>query len=121
MIDSLTDRAAELRDHPVGRALHGRAHGLSRFGSVGGIDTMQRLPTCRQIMKRTTILWTDEVDLRFRHEAKRRGVTISHVTREAIVGHLGGSGGSCWQPEPGAADRSDVSERIEEILREELG
>jgi predicted DNA-binding protein len=73
-------------------------------------------------MKRTTIKLPDEVDVRLRLEAKRRGMTISELTRQAIETHLGG------RPErrllaagAGRSGRSDVAERIEEILHEELG
>ncbi|MGH3659026.1 MAG: CopG family transcriptional regulator, partial [Micromonosporaceae bacterium] len=41
-------------------------------------------------MKRTTVKLPDEVDARLRHEAARRGMTISELTREAIEIHLGG-------------------------------
>jgi Ribbon-helix-helix protein, copG family len=73
-------------------------------------------------MKRTTVKIPDELDLRLRLEAKRRGLTISELTREAIETHLGDrrprrlvAAGS------GRSGRADVSERIEEILREEWG
>ncbi len=64
----------------------------------------------------------DELDARLRHEAKRRGMTLSELTREAIETHLGvqtrrrlaGAG-------VGRSGRSDISERIEEILRSEAG
>ena len=32
----------------------------------------------------------DELDAKLRHEAKRRGMTISELTREALDSHLGG-------------------------------
>lgn len=63
----------------------------------------------------------DELDARLRHEAKRRGMTVSELTREAIETHLGvtprrrhlaGAGA-------GRSGRSDISERIEELLWEE--
>ncbi len=41
-------------------------------------------------MKRTTVKLPDEIDARLRHEAERRGITISELTREAIEQHLGG-------------------------------
>jgi predicted transcriptional regulator len=73
-------------------------------------------------MKRTTVKIPDDLDAKLRHEAARRGVTISEVTREALEAYLrpngrrrllaAGAGDSGW---------SDVSERIEEILREEWG
>ena len=61
----------------------------------------------------------DELDTRLRHEAARRGMTISELTREAIQAHLGGrrqflSAGA------GRSGRTDVSERIEEILAAEV-
>jgi len=71
-------------------------------------------------MKRTTIKLPDELDLRLRHEARRRGTTISDVTREAITAHLGGGPRRLLAAAAGRSGRRDVSERIEEILREEL-
>jgi len=74
-------------------------------------------------MQRTTVKLPDELDARLRHEAERRGVTVSTLTREAIEAHLGG-------PRPrrrllaagsGASGHDDISERIEEILRAEVG
>jgi predicted DNA-binding protein len=71
-------------------------------------------------MKRTTIKLPDELDLRLRHEASRRGTTISELTREAITEHLGGAKRHLLAGAAGHSGRHDVSERIEEILREEL-
>ena len=71
-------------------------------------------------MKRTTIKLPDEIDVRLRLEATQRGMTISELTREAIETHLG------QRPErrllaagAGRSGQTNVSERIEEILREE--
>lgn len=74
--------------------------------------------------KRTTIKIDESVDARMRHEAARRGMTVSEWTREAIVAHLPGA-----QPgddttvrrvfrSAGAGDsgRRDISERMEELL-----
>jgi predicted transcriptional regulator len=72
-------------------------------------------------MRRTTILLPDDVDVRLRQEAQRRGTTISEVTREAIVQHLGGPGRRLRAAGAGRSGRSDISERIEELLRAELG
>lgn len=75
-------------------------------------------------MKRTTVKIPDELDRRLRHEAERRGTTISELTREALQTYLGA------EPRPrrklaGAGEfssgRSDISVRIEEILAEEWG
>lgn len=73
-------------------------------------------------MRRTTVKIPDELDERLRHEATRRGITISALTREALAAHLGVEevrrlGASA----AGRSGRADVSERIEEILRGELG
>ncbi len=74
-------------------------------------------------MHRTTVKLPDELDARLRHEAQRRGTTVSELTREAIEAHLGG-------PRPrrkllaaatGASGHDDISERIEEILANEVG
>ena len=69
-------------------------------------------------MNRTTIKLSEDLDARLRHEAQRRGTTISEITREAIEAHLGGrvhrrrlrAAGA------GASGGADISERIEEIL-----
>ena len=71
-------------------------------------------------MKRTTIKLPDELDLRLRHEARRRGTTISELTREAITEHLGGTRRRLLAAAAGHSGRRDVSERIEEILSQEL-
>jgi predicted transcriptional regulator len=39
-------------------------------------------------MKRTTIMLPDEVDTRLRYEARRRGVPLAELAREAIVRYL---------------------------------
>ncbi len=70
-------------------------------------------------MKRTTVKLPDDLDQRLRHEARRRGTTISELTREAISEHLGGSKRHLMAAAAGRSGRHDVSERIEEILREE--
>ncbi|GGY38950.1 CopG family transcriptional regulator [Streptomyces tanashiensis] len=74
-------------------------------------------------MKRTTIKIDESLDARMRHEAARRGMTVSEWTREAIAAHLPGdeqgdapvrrrfhSTGS------GASGRSDIAERMGELL-----
>ena len=71
-------------------------------------------------MKRTTVKIPDELDVRLRQEARRRGITISEVTRQALEAHLGTD-----RPFLAAATgsfrsgRSDLSERVEEILTAE--
>ena len=74
-------------------------------------------------MKRTTVKIPDELDRRLRHEAARRGMTISELTREAIERHLGADGSGrrrLGAAAAGRSGRSDVSERIEEILASEV-
>jgi len=73
-------------------------------------------------MKRTTVKLPDALDAWLRHEAQRRGTTISEITREAIEAHLGG--GERRQlnaAKAGRSGRSNISQRIEEILRQEVG
>jgi hypothetical protein len=73
-------------------------------------------------VKRTTVKLPDELDVRLRLEARRRGLTISELTREAIEAHLDDGGRRrLLAAGAGRSGRSDVSERIEEILAEEWG
>ena len=75
-------------------------------------------------MKRTTVRLPDDLDARLRHEAERRHITVSELTREAIESHLGAPPSGRRRMLGAAAGRSgshDVSERIEEILRDEVG
>ena len=69
-------------------------------------------------MKRTTVKLPDDVDAKLRHEASRRGMTVSELTREAIETHLG-HGRRLRAAGVGHSGRDDVSERIEEILADE--
>lgn len=73
-------------------------------------------------MQRTTVKLPDELDARLRHEAQRRGVTVSALTREAIEAHLGVPTGrrQLMVSGAGASGRSDISERIEKILASEV-
>jgi predicted transcriptional regulator len=68
-------------------------------------------------MKRTTVKLPDDLDARLRHEADRRGVTLSELTREAIESHLGHRGRRrLLAAGAGRSGRGDVAARIEEIL-----
>jgi predicted transcriptional regulator len=72
-------------------------------------------------MQRTTVKLPDELDARLRHEAERQGRTVSELTREAIENLLGAKTGRrrLLAAGAGASGRSDISERIEEILASE--
>jgi hypothetical protein len=70
-------------------------------------------------MRRTTVKLPDDLDARLRHEAERRGIAVSELTREAIETHLVGQPGRRLGT-PGRSGRSDISQRIEEILRSEF-
>lgn len=74
-------------------------------------------------MQRTTVKLPDDLDARLRHEAERRGITVSQLTREAIEAHLGSPGArrTFLAAGAGASGRSDISERIDDILRSEAG
>jgi predicted transcriptional regulator len=71
-------------------------------------------------MRRTTVKLPDDLDARLRHEAQRRGVTIAEITRAALEEHLGvGRRRRLGATASGRSGRSDVSERIEEIISRE--
>jgi len=70
-------------------------------------------------MKRTTIMLPDDVEERLRREARRRGVPLAQVVREAVERHLPA-------PEPGRrlsffafgeGGPADASERVDEYVR----
>lgn len=73
-------------------------------------------------MKRTSVKIPDALDARLRHEAALRGVTIAEINREALEAYLGCPGGRRTLGAAGAgrSGRSDISERVEEILAAEV-
>lgn len=73
-------------------------------------------------MRRTTLKIPDALDARLRHEAQRRGVTISEVSREALEAYLVEPTGQrrLAAAAAGRSGSTDVSERIEEILAAEV-
>jgi predicted transcriptional regulator len=86
-------------------------------------DASKWVVVCWHTMKRTTVKLPDELDARLRHEAQRRGTTVSELTREAIEALLGGGGKGRRRLLAAGAGRSglsDVSEQIEQILRSEV-
>jgi hypothetical protein len=101
------------RDHRSGVGIH-RTNCRRRSAAVQGT-----LP----YLKRTTVKIPDSLDARLRHEARRRNLTISEVSREALEAYLGVPGGRrrLNAAAAGRSGRSDVSERIEEILAAEVG
>lgn len=70
-------------------------------------------------MQRTTVKVTDELDAKLRHEARRRGMTVSELVREALEAHLGGRRRVLRAAGAGRSGRGDVSTQVEEILRAE--
>lgn len=79
-------------------------------------------------IRRTTLILPEALDARLRQEAARRGVAVSDLTREAIAAHLGVAEDGTTAPAgtlsftgAGASGRADISQRIEELLRAELG
>jgi predicted DNA-binding protein len=71
-------------------------------------------------MKRTTVKLPDELDARLRHEAQLRGTTIAEITRSALEAHIGaGPRRRLAAAAAGHSGRSDISERIEEIIAAE--
>jgi predicted transcriptional regulator len=75
---------------------------------------------CWHTMKRTTVKLPDDLDARVRQEAQRRGVTISELTRTAIEAQLGsGPRRRLDAAAAGRSGRTDISERVEEIIAAE--
>lgn len=74
-------------------------------------------------MQRTTVKLSDDLDARLRHEAERRGVSVSELTREAIETLLDAPRGRrrLLAAGAGASGRADISERIEELVAGEVG
>lgn len=83
---------------------------------------LSRATNTGRAMKRTTVKIPDELDARLRHEAERRDITISELTREALEAHLGGPNRPPRHLRAAGAfssGRSDIGRRIEEILDSE--
>jgi Arc/MetJ-type ribon-helix-helix transcriptional regulator len=76
---------------------------------------------CWHIMVRTTVKIPEELDEQLRHEARRRGSTISDVTRSALEAHLQGGRRQLRAAAAGHSGNTDISERIEQIISAELG
>jgi len=96
----------------------------SALGQVrGNAVDLTPAPGMLAYMQRTTVKLPDDLDARLRHEAERRGVTVSELTREAIETLLVAPQGRrrFLAAGAGASGRSDISERIEEILAGEVG
>lgn len=72
-------------------------------------------------MVRTTVKISEELDERLRYEAKRRGVTVSELTRSALEAHLLVGRRRLRAAAAGHSGESDISERIEQIIGAELG
>ena len=71
-------------------------------------------------MKRTTVKLPDDLDYQLRYEATRRQMTVSELTREAIEAYLDvGKRRKLLSVGAGNSGQSDISERMEELLREE--
>lgn len=70
---------------------------------------------------RTTVKIPEELDEQLRHEARRRGSTISDVTRSALEAHLRGGRRQLRAAAAGHSGNTDISEQIEQIISAELG
>ena len=70
------------------------------------------------IMRRTTIMLPEDVDRRLRLEARRRGVSIAELAREAIEGHLPAltEVGHLGFFAVGEGGPADGSERVDEFV-----
>jgi predicted transcriptional regulator len=70
-------------------------------------------------MKRTTVKLPDDLDALLRYEARKRGLTVSELTREAIRSYLGAGRRRLIAAKAGRSGHRDTARRIEEILRGE--
>lgn len=70
-------------------------------------------------MKRTTVMFPDEVQARLRFEARRRGVPVAEVVREAVERHLPAL--ELGRPLSffgvGEGGPADASERVDEYVQ----
>ncbi len=70
-------------------------------------------------MRRTSIYLDADLDLRLKREARRRGVPMADIVREAVRQYLPSESG---RRPPGAGEfasgAGDTAERAEELLRE---
>lgn len=69
---------------------------------------------------RTTVKIPEELDERLRYEAKRRGETISQVTRSALEAYLRVGRRRLRAAAAGRSGEAGISERIEQIIGAEL-
>lgn len=72
-------------------------------------------------MKRTTIMLPDDVDVRLRLEARRRGTSVAEVAREAIEKQLPPQqDGRLSFFAIGEGSPRDASERVDELLAKSI-
>jgi hypothetical protein len=74
-------------------------------------------------MKRTTVMLPDELDARLRFEARRRGIGIVHVVREALEQHIPGASSESAPLSffaVGEGGPPDASERVDEYVGKAL-
>lgn len=75
-------------------------------------------------MKRTTVSLPDELAAATQMEARRRGVSVSEVTRDALAEHLGLTGETARHipfAAIGASGKRNTSRDAEKILAREWG
>jgi len=72
-------------------------------------------------MKRTTIMLPDDVDARLRLEARRRGVSVAQVARDAIERELPApADGRLGFFAVGDGSPADASERVDELVADSV-
>lgn len=75
------------------------------------------------LMKRTTVMFPDDVDARLRLEARRRGVPLAQIVREAVERELPApeSGRPLSFFGIGEGGPADASERVDEYVGRAVG
>lgn len=73
-------------------------------------------------VKRTTVKISDALHAPLRREAERRNLTISKISRDALEAYFGLPSGRRTLRAAGAgrSGRTDISERIEDLLAAEV-
>jgi hypothetical protein len=67
-------------------------------------------------MKRTTVFLPDSLQRQLQLFARRAGKPVAAVVREALMKHLDSQREPFWMPPTFSSGRSDISERIDELL-----
>jgi predicted DNA-binding protein len=90
------------------------------FKTATGNRRWREVPDQRELVaKRRTVKLPAGLDARLELEAKRRRMTVSELTREAIEAHVGDHQRRFLAAGSGRSGQADIARRIEDLLEEE--